>query len=161
MTISNLTPDESSNNNKSEIDSNKSEIDSNKSEIKSSEESNNGPEAAKVDGNLLSSLATELAEIIQSFNAAIEDTFSDKNPGYGKIFCQISCGNLKSPVFFPKGVSIEFDKSSVVLFDKKMYQIGATVSLKNCQTPLLPYKGLVSSIGLTDKQFKKYYAYEN
>lgn len=163
MAISNLTPDESSNNKDkdSKINDSKSEIDSNKSEIKSSEESNNGPEATKVDGNLLSSLATELAEIIQSFNKAIKDTFSDKNPGYGKIFCQISCGKLKSPVFFPKGVSIEFDTSSVVLFDGKMYPIGATVSLKNCQTPLLPYKGLVSNIGLTDKQFKEYYAYKN
>ena len=161
MAIGNLTPDESSNeeDNKSEINSNNSEINNNKSEIRSSEESNNGPEAAKVDGNLLSSLATELKEIIQSFNKAIESTFGDPKLGYGKIFCQISCGKLKSPVFFPKGVSIEFDTSSVVLFDKKMYPIGATVSLKNCQTPLLPYKGLVSSIGLTDEQFKKYYAY--
>lgn len=152
MAIGNLTPDESAD--KEDKDS---EINDNKSEIKSSEESNNGPEAAKVDGNLLTSLATELNEIIQSFNKAIESTFKD--PSYGKIFCQISCGKLKSPVFFPKGVSIEFDTSSVVLFNKKMYPIGATVSLKNCQTPLLPYKELVSSIGLDDKQFKKYYAY--
>lgn len=132
-----------------------SEVNDSNSEV-TTESSGGVQKEVKIDTGLLTSLAKELNEIINSFNSAIETTFTGK---YGTIMCTVSCGNLKSPVFFPKGVSIEFDTSSVVKHNNKYYPIGATVSLKNCQTPLLPYKGLVSKTALTDDEFKKYYAY--
>lgn len=132
-----------------------SEVNDSNSEV-TTESSGGVQKAVKIDTGLLTSLAKELNEIINSFNSAVETTFTGK---YGTIMCTVSCGNLKSPVFFPKGVSIEFDTSSIVKHEGKYYPIGATVSLKNCQTPLLPYKGLVSKIALTDDEFKKYYAY--
>lgn len=139
-----------------EGESESSEVNDSNSEV-TTESSGNAQKAVKVDPGLLNSLATELNEIINSFNTAVAATFDG---AYGTIMCTVSCGNLTSPVFFPKGVSIEFDTSSVVEYDGKYYPIGATVSLKNCQTPLLPYKELVSKICF-DKyaDFAKYYAY--
>lgn len=96
------------------------------------------------------SLAKEAKALVNAFNEAVKATYTGN---YNQIFCQITYKGLKTPVFFPKGVKVEFNTSERIKTGSgALYPIGATLSFTGCQTSELTTKGLIQSI-LSDNSY--------